>query len=106
MNQTNTYLNGRLHVLTVAEEMRMSHSIHAPRVIDLRSGTVLLDLTGELWDLIEVKESSHSITLIMRKYPGTLPQAELMLVPGQSGGVFNGQQLDSSELVAALATYS
>lgn len=34
MSDTTLYLNGRLEVLTIAEEMRMSHWIYAPKIID------------------------------------------------------------------------
>lgn len=106
MSHATLYLNGRLEVLTIAEEMRMSHWIYAPKIIDRQSGAVLLDLSGDLWDLVAVKESPNAITLIMRKYPGTAPQAELVISPGQTGGVFNGQTLDLNALMAALAAYS
>lgn len=50
MNASHTYLNGQVQVITTAQEMRMSHTVYTPKVTDLQSEKVLLDLTGDLRD--------------------------------------------------------
>ncbi|SDZ67644.1 hypothetical protein [Pseudomonas sp. NFIX28] len=51
-------------------EMRMSHWVYAPRVVDARDGRVLLDLSGGPWDLVSSAPSTAAVELLLRKYPG------------------------------------
>ncbi|MFO0760602.1 MAG: hypothetical protein U0359_29245 [Byssovorax sp.] len=100
-----TYLGGRLRIDLDRSEMRMSHWIDCPRVIDTQTGRVLLDLHGSLWDLAEVKEEARSIRLVMRKYPGGSPPVALTLSPDMPGGVLDGRQVDENGLLAALESH-
>ncbi|AZE48686.1 hypothetical protein C4K04_3014 [Pseudomonas chlororaphis] len=51
-------------------EVRMSHWVYAPRVVDARDGRVLLDLSGGRWDLVSSSPSTAAVKLLLRKYPG------------------------------------
>ncbi|CAI9007484.1 hypothetical protein [Pseudomonas chlororaphis] len=51
-------------------EMRMSHWVYAPKVVDGRNGRVLLDLSGGPWDLVSSALSTAAVKLLLRKYPG------------------------------------
>ncbi|PXX71845.1 hypothetical protein SAMN05660489_02439 [Pseudomonas sp. LAMO17WK12:I10] len=51
-------------------EMRMSHWVYAPRVVDARDGRVVLDLSGGPWDLVSCSSSTAAVELLLRKYPG------------------------------------
>ncbi|WDG53706.1 hypothetical protein [Pseudomonas chlororaphis] len=51
-------------------EMRMSHWVYAPRVVDARDGRVVLDLSGGPWDLVSYSPSTAAVELLLRKYPG------------------------------------
>ncbi|AMS17675.1 hypothetical protein PUP66_14020 [Pseudomonas chlororaphis] len=51
-------------------EMRMSHWVYAPRVVDARDGRVVLDLSGGPWDLVSCSPSTAAVELLLRKYPG------------------------------------
>jgi hypothetical protein len=106
MNKTSTYLGGRLKILVESSEIRMSHWIDNPRVVDTRTGRSILDLHGGLWDLLEVAELPTSIVLRMRKYPGTSAPVELALSVDRPGGVLDGRLLDDAALLAALESHA
>lgn len=105
MNETSTFLDGRLQILVEPSEMRMSHWIDNPRVVDTRTGRAILDLRGSLWDLLEVAELGTSIVLRMRKYPGTSAPVALALAVDRPGGVLDGRLLDDAALLAALESH-
>jgi hypothetical protein len=105
MSKTSTYLDGRLQILVEPSEIRMSHWIDSPKVVDTRTGSSVLDLHGGLWDLLEVVELPPSIVLRMRKYPGDSPPVELVLSVDRPGGVLDGRLLDHATLVAALKSH-
>jgi hypothetical protein len=105
MQNESSHLNGRIKVTTLPHEMRMSHWVYAPRVEDVLSGTILLDLADGLWDLVRVNESDSEITLVMRKYPGSSPEVLLAMNPDKPGFSLNGNSLTAPELVAALDSY-
>ncbi|MEO7328927.1 MAG: hypothetical protein ABI193_10135 [Minicystis sp.] len=105
-NDASTYLDGRLQIVLDRDEVRMSHWIESPRIIDMRTGQMILDLQGSLWDLLEVLELPPSIVLRMRKYPGSSAPVELVITPDQPGGVLGGTRLDEASLRAALKSYA
>ncbi len=43
----------------------MSHWVYAPKVEEVSTGYVLLDLTAGLWHLLEVKEEKDLLTLTL-----------------------------------------
>jgi hypothetical protein len=106
MNETSNYLEGRLQLLVEPSEMRMSHWIDNPKVVDTRTGRSVLDLHGSLWDLMEITELPTSIVLRMRKYPGTSAPVELALSIDRPGGVLDGRLLDDATLLAALESHA
>ncbi|WDH37928.1 hypothetical protein [Pseudomonas chlororaphis] len=61
---------GHLTISVEPHEMRMSHWVYAPRVVDARDGRVVLDLSGGPWDLVSCSPSTAAVELLLRKYPG------------------------------------
>ena len=71
MSETTVHCDGRIAITVEPREMRMSHWLYAPRVVDQQRQQVLLDLTDSLWDLIgTAQETVSGIDLLLRKYPG------------------------------------
>ena len=103
MPETTVHCEGRLAITVEPREMRMSHWLYAPRVVDVQRQRVLLDLSESLWDLLgTADEAADSIGLVLRKYPGD--QASVMLsVELDSGELkLGGQPVAPSQLLSAL----
>ena len=103
MPETTVHCEGRLAITVEPREMRMSHWLYAPRVVDVQRQRVLLDLSESLWDLLgTVDEAADSIGLVLRKYPGD--RASVMLsVELDSGELkLGGQPVAPSQLLSAL----
>ena len=79
MNWTRAYWNGEVEVSVEPLEMRMSHTVYAPRCVDISTGRILFDLTGTLWDLISVSEDVELLTFQMRKYGDGLSVVTVLL---------------------------
>ena len=79
MDQAKTYWGGEVEVCVEPREMRMSHWVYAPKVTDISADRVLLDLTGKLWDLIDVTETEDALDLRLRKYPGDRSVVNLLV---------------------------
>ncbi|ERS10694.1 hypothetical protein Q668_03665 [Alcanivorax sp. PN-3] len=73
--------NGRYRLDTVPREMRMSHWVHAPVLIDTETSEVLLDLGDSPWDLRGAKEEGRAILLTLAHYPDGNKEYELLLYP-------------------------
>jgi hypothetical protein len=73
--------NGRYKVYSVAIELKMSHWVERPVVVDLESGTTVLNLDGSLWsaDTATWSKDSRMLHLEMRRYPGDTPGITLEL---------------------------
>lgn len=96
-----TYLNGHIKISLTPYEMRMSHWVNAPRVEHGLSGKELLDLSGDLWDLIRVEDGEEKVILFLRKYPGV--SKEVQIVISKDGQMFLDDVLcDEAELKAKL----
>lgn len=68
--------DGTVRVEYQVNEVRMSHWIYNPRVIDVETGDVLFDLWGSdywLWDAMARFDAPRTATLELRSYPGTDP---------------------------------
>ncbi|MHB2139768.1 hypothetical protein ACX64L_17710 [Pseudomonas monsensis] len=103
MPETTVHCEGRLAITVEPREMRMSHWLYAPRVVDVQRQRVLLDLSESLWDLLgTADEVADSIVLVLRKYPGD--RASVMLsVELDSGELkLGGQPVAPSQLLSAL----
>jgi hypothetical protein len=79
MNAPTYYWDGAVEVTVEPHEMRMSHWVYAPRVVDVLTGTTLLDVTGKPWDLVSVTENPDALVLELRKYPGDRPGVTLQI---------------------------
>jgi hypothetical protein len=90
MLEVSNYLSGRLQVSVIPEEMRASHWVYAPKVVDLQLNTVVLDLTGSSWDLLMVLETSTTMVLHMRKYPGDEEPIQVTIEPLERGVSIDG----------------
>ncbi|MCR9510376.1 hypothetical protein NB473_14120 [Vibrio parahaemolyticus] len=68
--ETNQYvLNGKFEVLTIANEMKMSHWVYSPIIREVSSGKVIMSLESTGWDLRKVAESKGRIALHLAQYP-------------------------------------
>lgn len=100
------YCNNRYRVSTEAHEMKMSHWVYAPKIENLETGEVLLDLTGGLWDLVAVSEEGDRLNLQMRKYPGSSPEVIVAIETVTNCFFFNEQMTSFTELLNKLETYA
>jgi len=100
------YCNNRFKVSTEAHEMKMSHWVYAPKIENLETGEVLLDLTGDLWDLVAVSEEGNRLKLQMRKYPGSSPEVIVAIETDTNSFFYNEQVKSISELLNELETYA
>jgi len=60
-------------------EMKMSHWVNRPRLVNANSDEVLLDLSASLWhaDQVRWRTDSKSVLLELRRYPGDVPATHL-----------------------------
>jgi hypothetical protein len=67
--------DGVYTVLLVPVEMRMSHWLAQPWIVDTATNQTILDLTATLWsaDTVRWADDSARVTLAMRRYPGDAP---------------------------------
>ncbi|MCX2545458.1 hypothetical protein [Pseudomonas sp. COW5] len=103
MSETTFHCNGRLAITVEPREMRMSHWLYAPRVVDQQRNQTLLDLSDSQWDLISTsEESDNGIELLLRRYPGDMPAVTLSVSLADGALRLEGRRVDSSGLEAAL----
>ena len=103
MSETTVHCDGRIAITVEPREMRMSHWLYAPLVVDQQRQQVLLDLSDSVWDLIgTAQETVSGIDLLLRKYPGD--RASVTVSIDLDGGVIRvGERLiESAHLLAAL----
>ncbi len=62
-------------------EMRMSHWVCNPRITEVKSGKVLLDLWGTQWDGEVSFEDGGKVVLCFRHYPGDIPGFSVHMDP-------------------------
>ncbi|MGE1174908.1 hypothetical protein [Pseudomonas sp. BW7P1] len=102
MSETTFHCNGRLAITVEPREMRMSHWLYAPRVVDQQRNQTLLDLSASQWDLNSSKETADGIDLLLRKYPGDKPAVTLSVSLDGGALRLEGRRVDSAGLEAAL----
>jgi hypothetical protein len=103
MPENTVHCDGRLAITVEPREMRMSHWLYAPRVVDLQHQKVLLDLSESLWDLLgTADETSNGIELVLRKYPGDRASVRLSVELDSGELKLGGQPVDPSQLLSAL----
>lgn len=103
MSETTVHCDGRLAITVEPREMRMSHWLYAPRVVDLQQQTVLLDLSESLWDLLgTANETANGIELVLRKYPGDRASVRLSVELDSGELKLGGHPVDPSQLLSAL----
>ena len=103
MSETTVHCDGRIAITVEPREMRMSHWLYAPRVVDQQRQQVLLDLTDSLWDLIgTAQETVRGIDLLLRKYPGD--RASVTVSIDLDGGVIRvgARLIEPAHLLATL----
>jgi hypothetical protein len=98
MDRAKTYWDGEIQVSVEPHEMRMSHWVYAPKIADVSSGRVLLDLTGKLWDLMDITETDDALSLRLRKYPGDRPEVNLQMQRNGRVLLISGRPVDGAEL--------
>lgn len=103
MSETTFHCNGRLAITVEPREMRMSHWLYAPLVVDQQRQQTLLDLSDSQWDLMSTtNEASDGIDLLLRKYPGDKPAVTLSVSLDDGMLRLDGRCVDPSGLEAAL----
>lgn len=103
MSETTVHCDGRIAITVEPREMRMSHWLYAPRVVDQQRQQVLLDLSASLWDLIgTAQETVSGIDLLLRKYPGD--RASVTVSIDLDGGVIRvgARLIEPAHLLATL----
>ncbi|MFJ2537310.1 MULTISPECIES: hypothetical protein [unclassified Pseudomonas] len=105
MSETSLHCDGRIAITVEPREMRMSHWLYAPLVVDQQRQQVLLDLSDSLWDLIgTADETASGIDLLLRKYPGDQPSVTLSIDIDRGVLKLADCPVDATQLLAALDT--
>jgi hypothetical protein len=103
MSETTVHCEGRLAITVEPREMRMSHWLYAPQIVDLQQQKVLLDLSESLWDLLgTADETVNGIELVLRKYPGDRASVKLSVELDSGELKLGGQPVAPSQLLSAL----
>ncbi len=84
----------------------MSHWLDTPVVRRADNDAIVLDLSGELWDLSSIREEADELVLTMRKYPGKTNDIEVRVLPDFETFSIAGKTLTRSELLKALGKYA
>jgi hypothetical protein len=72
--------DGKYKLETDSIEFRMSHWVDRPRVSDLQTGEMILDLAGTEWDVMNfVWKEEGRLWLELRRYPGDCESISLYL---------------------------
>ncbi|MCC6413725.1 MAG: hypothetical protein IT270_18905 [Saprospiraceae bacterium] len=81
--------NGKYYITTNMTEMRMSHWVYEPFLMALNQEKSLFDLNNTGWSVDKTtwSDDSASVTLDLRRYPGTRPPVELVLYPSENRAV-------------------
>ncbi|WP_396586615.1 hypothetical protein [Bermanella sp. R86510] len=102
MNTEQYFHKGKFKLETIPHEMRMSHWVYAPVLIDVETNTKVIDLIGNIWDFRSATESSESITIILARYPDGAKEYELKLYPAKGEASINGKLTKISSVVKVL----
>lgn len=103
MTETTVHCDGRLAITVEPREMRMSHWLYAPQLVDLQRQKVLLDLSESLWDLLgTADETANGIELVLRKYPGDRASVRLRVELASGELKLGGKPFDPAHLLSAL----
>ena len=105
MDEVSTYFGGQIKITVVPREMRMSHWVYAPKIEEVTTNNVLLDLTGDLWDLVGAKEEKEVLTLALRKYPGGAEGVSISVRKGESLLYLKGKAYEGAGLKKELDSY-
>jgi hypothetical protein len=72
--------DGNYKLETDSTEFRMSLWVDRPRVSDLRTGEMILDLAGTEWDVMNYKwKEDGTLWMELRKYPGDCESIAIFL---------------------------
>jgi hypothetical protein len=103
--------DGAYTVILVSVEMRMSHWLAQPLIVETASNRTILDLTPTLWsaDAVQWSDDSAHVTLQMRRYPGDAPGATVIVdLSAQVAEIASPEQtaqVPLSHLLQLLAAY-
>ncbi len=101
--ETNQYvLNGKFEVLTIANEMKMSHWVYSPIIREVSSGKVIMSLESTGWDLRKVAESKGLIALQLARYPDSRTEYYVEVDPINSSAVILGKEYPLSSIESTL----
>jgi hypothetical protein len=73
--------DGAYLVLLVPVEMRMSHWLAQPLIVEAATDRTILDLTTTQWsaDSVRWSDDGARVTLAMRRYPGDAPSVTVTI---------------------------
>lgn len=93
--------DGLLQVEFDQYEMRMSHWVYSPRITNVKTRKILLDLWGTQWDAEVSFENNGEVALSLRHYPGDIPGFTVHIDP-QADTFYFMDQPDRSERLSGL----
>ncbi|KAF1066042.1 MAG: hypothetical protein GAK45_02037 [Pseudomonas citronellolis] len=102
MSLVQTCWDGRLELRLSPHEMRMSHWVHAPTLVEVASGRVLFDLADSTWDLLRLEEHPDALHLWLRQYPGDRGEVLLQVRRADHGLLIDGQTVAADALAQRL----
>ena len=91
MSTEKYFHKGKFKLELIPHDMKMSHWVYAPVLMDTESNTKVLDLSGKSWDFRSASESSDSITLMLARYPDGKKEYEVKLYLSTGEANVNGK---------------
>ncbi|MGF1769185.1 hypothetical protein L4D06_17620 [Enterovibrio makurazakiensis] len=96
------FLSGKYRLSTTPHEMRMSHWVYAPVIIDIETNEIILNLEGNIWDLRSAGESQDSIILKLSRYPDGVTEYTVEIIPDAATAIVEGVSLSVTRIVQFL----
>lgn len=90
MSTEQYFLKGKYKLSTTPHEMRMSHWVYAPVIINTDNDEVILNLEGNIWDFRSAKETRDSIILKLARYSDGNKEYEMKLQLSAKTVTING----------------
>lgn len=96
------FLDKKYKLLTVAHEMRMSHWVYSPVIINLLTQQVVINLEGSNWDLRSARGGENSIFLKLSRYPDSTKEYEIEIDTSKNIAAINNSLYSFNKVLEAL----
>lgn len=96
------FQNGKLTLDINPSEMRMSHWVYAPVLINTETAEVLFDLSGKGWDFRSAEENGDDIILKLARYPDANNVFRLVLNISKDRASLNGNIFSINDVCKVL----